>query len=179
MAERKRRTAEEARRIRAAAQNTVGLNYLRQGRNREALAAFEQVLADDPANTKALMGRGVALARTGRFDAALDAAEELRRLDGDSGRVHNTLATIYEYMGRLEEGRAEFEHALALEPDDAAHSYNFACYWARRGDGAKVREHLAEALRLNPASNAFAATDVDFAPFRNEEWFQELVAFKK
>jgi Flp pilus assembly protein TadD len=180
MAEDKRsRSDDEARALRADAQVTIALNFLRQGRYQKALPVFEALLADEPRNPRALMGLGVALGRLGRFDEALDAVARLREVDPGGGRFYNTRATVYEFMGRLEEAGRDFELAVTLEPENPSHHYNYACFWARQGDVEKVRRHLGEALRLNPGSNAFAATDADFAAFRGEEWFQELVAFKK
>jgi Flp pilus assembly protein TadD len=180
MAENKRPpTEEEARRIRLYAQVTIGLNYLREGRNEEALRTFDDVLKEDAAESRAQMGRGLALARLGRFDEALAIAEAILKADPTNARAFSTRATAHEYAGRLEAARADFERAIALEPEGAMHRYNFACYWAKRDDAERCREQLAEALRLDPGSNVFAATDVDIARFRDEDWFQELVAFKK
>jgi Tfp pilus assembly protein PilF len=174
----RRRSEAEARAIRADAQLTIGLSHLRQGRNRDALAVFDEVLRENPEHPRALTGRALALGRLGLFDDALDAVEALRRLDPEAGRVYSTRATIYEYMDRPDDARADFERALALEPNEASHHYNYACFFAKQGDAEKVRLHLGEALHLRPGSNAFAATDKDFAAFRDEDWFQELVAFK-
>lgn len=177
--DKKRLTEEEARLIRADAQINIGLNHLRQGQNREALTVFDAILRENPEQPRALTGRALALARLGLFDEALAAVEALRRLDPEAGRAYSARATVYEYMGRPDEAGADFERALALEPDEASHHYNYACFFAKQGDAERCREHLAAALRLRPSSNAFAATDADFAPFRDEDWFQEIVAFKK
>ena len=44
--EKRRRSEAEAREIRADAQLTIGLNHLRQGHHREALAIFDAVLEE-------------------------------------------------------------------------------------------------------------------------------------
>ncbi|HUV85968.1 MAG TPA: tetratricopeptide repeat protein [bacterium] len=179
VAEKKRLTEEEARRIRADGQVTVAMNYIRERRDEEALRMFDEVLADDPGNGRAMKGRALALGRLGRSDEALETVAAMLRNDPHDARAYDARASVYEYMGRLEEARAEFERALALEPEGADQHYNFACYWAARGDAEQCRHHLAEALRLDPPSHVYAATDVDLERYREEEWFQELVAFKK
>lgn len=177
--EKKYLTEEEARRIRAEGQITVAMNYFREKRDVEALRTFDDILADDPGNPRAMKGRCLALGRMGRFDEALETVAAMLRNDPNDARAYDARASIYEYMGRLQEARAEFERALALDPEGADHHYNFACYWAARGDAERCRLHLAEALRLDPPSHVYAATDVDLERYRDEEWFQELVAFKK
>lgn len=171
-------TNEELAKVRVAAQVTIGLNFMGAGRFEDALKGFDRALADDPNEPRALMGRTLALARLNRFDAALEAATEIISRDPESGRAYDVRGAVYQMMGKWREAEVAFEKAIALEPRNAAHYYNFACYWARRLDADKCRHNLTEALRLSPASNVFAATDVDFALYRDDDWFQELVAFK-
>jgi len=171
-------TDEKLAQVRVNAQVTIGLNFMGAGRFEDALKGFDRALADDPDEPRALMGRAIALARLARFDAALEAATELISRDPESGRAYDTRGAIYQMMGKWREAEIAFEKAIALEPHNAAHYYNYACYWARRLDAERCRHHLAEALRLNPGSNIFAATDIDFALYRDDPWFQDLVAFK-
>jgi len=178
MANEKPTTPEAGRRIRVDTQITLGIHYLRQSIDAKALEAFDLALAETPEEQRALMGRAIALARLGRFDEALAGVEVMGADTGLNARAYNTRGTVYEYMGRYEEAQADFERALVLEPEGPAHYYNYACYWARRGDAERCRVNLARALSINPASHIFAATDTDFAGYRNEEWFRELVAFK-
>jgi Tfp pilus assembly protein PilF len=177
--EKKRLTEEEARRIRADGQITVGMNYIREKRDKEALRMFDGVLAEDAGNERATMGRCLALGRLSRGEEALAVLEAVLRENPRSARAYDIRASVREYMGDLEGARADFERSIALEPDGAEHHYNFACYWAARGDAERCRASLAEALRLDPPSHVYAATDVDLARYRGEEWFQELVAFKR
>jgi Flp pilus assembly protein TadD len=177
--EKKRLTEEEARRIRADGQITVGMNYIREKRDKEALRMFDDVLRDDPGNERATMGRCLALGRLGRYDEALAVLGKVLQENPRNARAYDIRGSIHEYMGDLEGARADFERSIALEPDGAEHHYNFACYWAARGDAERCRASLAEALRLDPPSHVYAATDVDLERYRGEEWFQELVAFKR
>ena len=157
----------------------IGLNHLGVGRDADALAAFDALLADCPDEPRGLMGRGLALGRLGRVGEALAAAERLLAIAPDDARGYSTRAFIRQQTGRLAEARADYERAIALEPENPAHRYNFACYWAKVGDAARCRANLAEVLRRKPASHVFAAADVDFACFRDEPWFVELVSFKE
>jgi hypothetical protein len=49
----------------------------------------------------------------------------------------------------------------------------------RPGREEEARKMLARALALAPGMNARRATDPDFEPYRDCEWFRELVAFKR
>lgn len=178
MADDKRITEEELRRIRAQTQLTFGKEYLRAGHYEKALAAFEEAAGIDGREARALMGRSLALTRLGRYDDALAAAREIFDIEPNSPHGYNAEAVAYQAMGLLDESQAAFEKSVTFGPKDPGSYYNFACFWAFRGDKERCRQYLARALELEPKLNVIAATDVDLRRYRDEEWFQELVAFK-
>ncbi len=178
MEDERRITEEELRRIRTQTQLTFGKEYLRAGHYDKALAAFEEASKLDPAEARALMGRSLALTRLGRYDEALATAEQIFTLEAHSPHAYNAQGVAYQAMGLLEQARAAFEKSVAYGPNDPGSFYNFACYWAYCGDGARCRQYLAKALELEPKLNVIAATDIDLRRYRNEDWFLDLVAFK-
>lgn len=178
MADEKRITEEELRKIRAETQLTFGKEFLRAGRYEKALAAFEEAAKIDGREARALMGRSLALTRLGRYDDALAAAEEIFGLEANSPHAYNALGVAYQAMGHMDEAQAAFEKSVTFGPKLAGNHYNFACYWAHRGDAERCRQYLAKALELEPKLNVIAATDVDLKRYRDEDWFLELVAFK-
>ena len=178
MADDRRITEDELRRIRAQTQLTFGKEYLRAGHYEKALAAFEEAAKIDGREARALMGRSLALTRLGRYDEALAAAERIFDLEANSPYAYNAQAVAYQAMGLLDKSQAAFEKSVTFGPGHAGSYYNFACYWAFRGDKERCRQYLAKALALEPKLNVIAATDVDLRRYRDEEWFQELVAFK-
>jgi len=171
-------TDEELRKIRAETQLTFGKEYLRAGRYEEALAAFEEAARIDHGETRALMGRSLALTRLGRYDEALAAANDIFRLAPNSPHGYNAQAVVFQSTGRLVEAQAAFEKSIAFGPNLAGNHYNFACFWAARADAERCREYLTRALELEPKLNVIAATDVDFEQYRGQDWFLDLVAFK-
>lgn len=171
-------TADDLSRLRADTQVTVALRFMASGRNEEALDAFDRALEEDPDNVRALMGRAVVLGRLARYDAALNAAAEVVALAPDGGRAYNMRGIIFKLTGKWDEAQQSFSQAIAVEPAEHSHYYNFACFWAARGEAELCRHFLTQALRLYPEGNTYAATDVDLARYREEDWFQELIAFK-
>jgi tetratricopeptide (TPR) repeat protein len=137
------------------------MNFFRERRDAEALRIFDEVLADDAGNERAIMGRCLALGRLGRAEEALQIVEGLLRENPRHARAYDIRASLHEYRGDFEQAHADFERSIVLEPDGSEHHYNFACYWAARGDAEQCRKHLAEAIRLDPPSHVYAATDVD------------------
>jgi Flp pilus assembly protein TadD len=178
VADDKRITEEELQKIRTQTQLTFGKEYLRAGHYEKALCAFEEAAKLDPAEARALMGRSLALTRLGRYDDALAAANEIFKLEANSPHAYNAQGVAYQAMGRLDEAQAAFEKSVTFGPHDPGSHYNFACYWAFRGDTERCRRYLERALEINPKLNVIAATDVDLRRYRNEDWFLDLVAFR-
>jgi tetratricopeptide (TPR) repeat protein len=166
------------RQIRAQMLVTFGKDFLRAGRYRNALRAFDDAIELDPNDYKGLLGRSLALTRLGRYDDALQTAEAMFKQEGDSPHGHNAQAVCYHAMGLTAEAEEAFRKSIRFGPDVAGNYYNFACYWASQGNADGCRENLNRAIELEPRLNVLAATDVDFARFRMEDWFLEIVAFK-
>jgi len=157
---------------------TYGKEFLRAGRYRQALESFDKALELNPMEPRALMGRSLALTRLGQYDEALAAAKAIFDFETDSPYGYNAQAVCYHAMNLIPEAQGAFEKSVAFGPDNAGNHYNFACFWASCGEPERCREYLARALELEPKLNVIAATDVDFRPYRTQNWFLELVSLK-
>ena len=95
-----------------------GDKLLRHGRAAAALAAFQQTLAHDPDDVRALRGACVSLGKLGRMN---DAARVCRRaLDRapDDLETRRALATIYYNGGAYKWSATEWRHVVAHAPRD-------------------------------------------------------------
>ncbi len=67
-----------------------------------------------------------------------------------SAVVHNTLGTLLQAIGRHEDARARYEHALQLDPA-AAYALNNLCYsWAMAGHVSEAVSACQRALAIQP-----------------------------
>lgn len=178
VAEKKSFDEDKLRQIRAQTLITFGKDFLRSGRYRNALRAFEDAIDLDPRDVRALLGRSLALTRLGNYDEALHAADGIFELEADSAHGYNARAVCYHAMGMETEAEEAFRKAIMFGPDVPGNYYNFACYWASLGNAGQCREFLRRAIELDPRLNVLAATDVDFSRYRMEDWFLEIIAFK-
>lgn len=168
----------ELHQIRVNTHLTYGKEFLRAGRYQQALETFDKALEVKPYESRAWLGRSLALTRLGRYNEAMAAANEIFDFEPDSPYGYNAQAVCYQAMGLIPEAQEAFEKSVEFGPENAGNHYNFACFWASRGEPERSREYLARALRLEPKLNVIAATDIDFKNYRTEDWFLELVSFK-
>jgi len=135
--------------------------HLKAGDDAAAAAAAEAALALDPGDQKALRAAIDAYQRLGdsaklqAAEAALAAADPTAAASGAYGRG------VELYNGGNSEGAiAEFEAALAADPDHAKSHYMLGLCYSGTGDTAKAKSHLERFLELAPS-------DVD-APLAQE-----------
>jgi protein O-GlcNAc transferase len=121
-----------------------------QDRLDEALAAFDQAVALDPAYAQAHFNRGLVLAQQGRLEAALDAYREAVRLRPDYVEAATNAGIALQELGRLAEAAAAFEHAAKLRPDAPEPHNNLGIALLARGQPAEAVTAFQRALALKP-----------------------------
>lgn len=82
--------------------------------------------------------------------AAAIALERARDLEPSQGSIREALGRAYFGSGRFPAARAEFEHAVGLDPvNDYAH-FGLGLCLLRIGDRAGARRHLKLAVAMRP-----------------------------
>jgi len=155
------------------ANHLLAIVQSRTGRDEEALASYDRVLALDPRNAMVLSNRGNVLHQLGRHEEALASYEAALQLDpGNAGTLLNR-AVALRALQRTADAVASCEAAIALKPDHAeAHfargnalmelgefetalaSYeravaikpDHAAAWSKRGHALLELQQFAEAL---------------------------------
>jgi len=147
----------------------------------EALASAEKALALDPNLGRAHLGKSLSLAQLGFPEEGLRAAEEGIRRDPAYALVYTAAAICLHRLGRDEEARAHFAKALELRPDHPQVLYNYACYWAEKGNEDECRKYLTMSF-ANLKTEEFleeARNDPDLARYVETNWFREIYAAAK
>jgi chloride channel protein, CIC family len=88
-----------------------GLELLAKGQSDDAVLAFRNALAQDPADAKVRAGLGLALVQSGHFEEASSYLSEAAKAERDSGPVFAGLARIAEVQGRKEEALGFYRQA--------------------------------------------------------------------
>lgn len=169
---------EKRKKAAALTQHAVELTF--RGRFGEALGFAEQALAMDDAYARAYAAKAICLVQLGDAEKGLEAAERAVALEGNVGVFYSIRALCKARRRDYAAAEADYERGLALSPDDFKVHYNYACYWAERGDEEKCRAYLQAALELADAGFADVAPfDPDLARFHERPWFRELLAAAK
>ena len=98
----------------------LGVLRFGQGRYRDAIDLFEEVLDIDPGFTDAYLNLGSTHAARGEYEKALEPWERLRQAQPHNPALIENIAQANARLGRLDEAKAGFERVLALDPGNVA-----------------------------------------------------------
>jgi Flp pilus assembly protein TadD len=93
----------------------------------------------------------IACTRARRHALALELLDRARELAPMSAAVATNRGSVLRQLGRIDEARASFEHAAALDPGLAAPCYNLGKMLAAQAQLLDARGPLREAVRREPA----------------------------
>jgi tetratricopeptide (TPR) repeat protein len=115
------------------------------GRPADAERLFREVLAADPHSATALTNLGVLYLSTERYDAAIDTLRRAIEADPGLAGPRNSLAVAYGKRGDLPRAVAEWQQALAAEPNRPDILYNLGTallQLERRDEAVQILERF-------------------------------------
>ncbi len=138
-------------------------------RDREAVAAFAEVINLNPDLKATYSLRGLAFYGLGDLERARASCETKRDYSGSQ----RCLAVVYDKLGRHADAEAELKKYQAALGDDGA--YQYATIYAQWGDRTKALEWLDTAIRLRDPGLAYLKTEPLFDPLRQEPRFLAIM----
>ncbi len=118
-----------------------------QGRNSEALALCQRVLALDPQNPRALHLSGLALWQSGQAQAALEPLQRAIALEPANPELYSHLGVVHCALGDLGKGVECYAQALALAPHNLGIRFNYALGLHKLGRYDEARQQYEQILQ--------------------------------
>jgi protein O-mannosyl-transferase len=143
------------------------------GRAAEAIAPLRKALASNPQWIECLQNLGVALARCGHYDRAVEYLERARDAQPNSAGIRLGLGNAYLKLRRPSSARRELQEALRLKNDSVTH-LSLAMAWAVNDEPERARRHLEAAIAKDPGIAARAAASEELQRFRDRPGFEDL-----
>lgn len=100
---------------RARAIYKEGFDHFVNDRVDEAIAAYRRALEEDPELAIAWNALGMALARQGDLEAAIEAGRRLVEIEPDEPLSHTNLSRFYQMKGMIPEAEEEMAIATRLQ----------------------------------------------------------------
>lgn len=119
----------------------------------QAIELLEQLERSQPGNDLTEYYLGNCYGAVGNLKKAEGFYREALRLNPQKASYYGSLGRLLIEKGgaRTEEGVRDLEHALELNPEDAASKLELALFYERKGDFRKAMTLLKEVIRRQPA----------------------------
>lgn len=138
----------------AKAQMAAGALLMRQGKNDEAMAAFQKALKAEPNNVGAHFQVGMILLK---HDKPLDAEKEFReaiRIDPKHLDSRFGLAAALQKTATLDQAAAEYQEIIKIDPMNAEAHNNLGIVYDAQGSKDKAMEEFHRAVEMDPENKA-------------------------
>ncbi|MDE2196931.1 MAG: tetratricopeptide repeat protein, partial [Gammaproteobacteria bacterium] len=122
-----------------------------RGHFEDAASNYRRVLALDPRNFEACLGRGGVLLELTRRRAGLDCYRVAHRLAAGDAEKLQRVGLVLREAGAMPEARDCFEQALHLRPEYVEAHNSLGITLGDMGEFDAAETHYREALRLRPA----------------------------
>jgi tetratricopeptide (TPR) repeat protein len=144
----------------------AAVQMLQQGKYEKALAAFEKLMPEAPAEI---------LERCRMYMNTCQRQLDKPRLSFLTPEEHYDYAVSQLNTGYYEEAREQFHDILARHPEADYVYYGLALLDAITGNAQECLRNLALAIELNPNNRLQARTDNDFQSMVDDPRFTELL----
>lgn len=152
-----------------------GLYYRNQGKNHDALAAYNWSLEIKPDDPTVLNNRGNTYAALERYDEAIADYNHSLELEPDNPSTLYNRGTVYSRLGRYDESLADLNRSLELRPNQPDTLYNLACLFSLRGKPNDALAYLERAIKKDKKYREMAKTDKDFNNMKDDPRFKKLI----
>jgi tetratricopeptide (TPR) repeat protein len=119
---------------------------------KQAIEAYDRVLAVKPSHVDALLNRGTLAFEDGELEAARDYFARGVELEPQNSVARFNLGSTLDDLGLLQEARQHLRLAVRLDPQNPDARYTLATVCDKLGSAEEAREHWLAFLRLDPAS---------------------------
>ncbi|HEV2462762.1 MAG TPA: tetratricopeptide repeat protein [Acidobacteriaceae bacterium] len=133
----------------------IGQAYWKQGKQKEALSAFERCLARDPENSDSIFFLAHALELSGQTDRAAELYQRGINISPGYDDLQLGLARIYLRRGKDIEARQIAMKVLAKSPRNSDALLVAGLSYARESDPAKAMQYLQEGEKLTDGESDF------------------------
>lgn len=138
---------------------SLGFAYAQEGRNREALAAFDRAGAADPADAEIQFNRGFLQQALNNHEAAIDTFRHTIEMKPDHDRALYGLALSLISLRRLDEAVPLLERNTKLQPLSPYGWYQLGRVQFDRGKPDKTEAIIAKLQTFEPKVAAQLARD--------------------
>ena len=128
----------------------IAIQLQQDARLEEARVVYNEILAVDPSNPRALHFSGVLAHQLGHSTDAVELIQKSLSVMPDVADWHSNLGIVLQESGHLDEAIEAYQRAIALDPDHANAHSNLGVLLRATGKPEEAEAAYRTAIRLNP-----------------------------
>jgi lipoprotein NlpI len=101
-----------------------GIQFLSEGRQRDAITAFDKAIRLNPRSAEAYQGRGMAYNETGKNEQALKDYDAALALNPQYAEAYFNRGNVYSDLGQHERALKDYDEAVRLDPNHSGAVFN-------------------------------------------------------
>jgi adenylate cyclase len=155
---------------------------LTEGKYEEAISHYRDAWRARPEDYQAILLSSDALAKLGRDDEVLEAAQHgikladaQLELNPDDARAWYLSGAAFTRLGKPDEALERARRALAIDPEDAGVLYNVGCMYALAGQRDEAIDYLDSAIKNGFGQREWFEYDSALDSLRDDPNFQALL----
>jgi protein O-GlcNAc transferase len=125
----------------------LAIRHHQAGRLEEADRLYQQILQQNPENSKVWHLRGVVAAQSKQLDRALESMQKAIAIDPDKSEYHNDLGNLFAIQNDYHKAESAYLRAIELKFDFAEAHYNLAINLNKQGKSKAAADEYRIALR--------------------------------
>jgi tetratricopeptide (TPR) repeat protein len=149
------------------------------GHKSEAETYFKKAVSLNPKLMPAWQALGLVLSAQSKYDAALDAFNEVLRLSPNSGGAYFNIAQVHDMHGDWNRAQEAYRKSLDLEPDNAVAKNNLAWSYAEHGGNIDVALRLAQEAHQAKPDDPEISDTMGWIYMKKNTLSEAIQAFKK
>lgn len=130
--------------------NALGVSLALQGREDEALKAFEEAVRLDPEHDWAHNNLGYMYLNQGLFAEAIAELNIAIGITPENAKAYNNLGIAYARQGNYDQAIPAYEEAIRLNPEIAPAYFDLGLIYNDLGQAEKAIEYFEKFLELSP-----------------------------
>jgi tetratricopeptide (TPR) repeat protein/predicted aspartyl protease len=147
---------------------------MKDGKFKDAAAAFKVIVQKDPSSAEAQAGLVRSLLRAHQIDDAQEAGRQALAAVPSSALVHAAVGDVAFRAGRFADTEAEYRAALKLDPNSARGQFGMARMFRMVSMNKRAKETFAKAHQLDPEDKQITEEWLETLPYA-----EQLEAVKK
>ena len=154
----------------------IGALHAKRGNPCDAIFYFDKVLSVEPDHMNALVYKGNALGKLGKYDDSIVCYDKVLKNNPNHQIALINKGLAFHYLKNYEQAISFYDKILDKDPQNASVLYHKSCSKALQKNSEDALIILEQAIRIDSEYSIKAATDLDFESLHSDQRFKALTS---